>query len=133
MRKILFVLILLGGFYRIGFSYGRSGNLADPSFLNAGDTAIGLSVTISSTSATQVYSITTTSVVDREILIQNTDNDFEVFCGTHSSVSASSGNRFFLPVNGSFTSNGTYNIWCIGAAGAGSIEMLGVIEYDSKD
>ena len=74
MNKILCLLFLLGGLPSLAFSYGRSGDLADPTFLNSGDRAYGISVTMSSESATQVYYTTTTTVIDREILLQIPDD-----------------------------------------------------------
>ena len=133
MRHVLCLLLLLGGLSGFGFGYGRSGDLADPSFLNAGDTGAGISVSVSSTAVSQVYFTTTTPVVDREILLQNPNDTYLIYCGTHSAVSASAGSRFFIPSRGSFTTNGIYDIWCIGEAGASPIEMLGIIEFDGKD
>lgn len=70
----------------------------------------------------------------REILLQNTDTTFYVYCGTHSAVTASSGPRWALPpAPAALTTNANSSIYCIGASGAGSIEILGSIEYDSKD
>jgi len=70
VKKLFVLLLFLGGLSTLSFAYPRSGNMADPSFLDAGNTAFALSVALSSTSATQVYSTTTTAVVDREVLIQ---------------------------------------------------------------
>ena len=86
MKKLSCLLMLLGGIASLAFGYGRSGDLADPTFLNAGDTGVAISIAISSTSVVQVYSIDTTPVVDREIMIQNNSDNYEVICGTHSAI-----------------------------------------------
>ena len=134
MKRILFLLIfVIAAYAPFSFGYGRSGDLADPSFLNAGDSAIGLSVSVSSSSVVQVYDTSTLSVIAREVLLQNTNATYLIYCGTHTAVSATSGNRFFIPPRGSYTTNGAYSIWCTAQSGVATIELLGSVEYDSKD
>jgi hypothetical protein len=118
------------------FGYGRSGDLADSSFLTTGDEAMALSVSVDTTSAVQVYDSTNSGKWDRETLLQNTSTDYDIFCGTHSGVIAGSGPRFLLPKKpSSFTTNGRYDIYCIleTLAGSDTVDVIGVVEYDTKD
>lgn len=99
----------------------------------SGDTAEGVSVSISTTTVTRLY---TKATKHREILFQNSSSDYAVYCGTHSSVAADSGPRFFIPTKpGAVRTNGTYDIWCVGEGNevSGTIEVLGVVEWDSGD
>lgn len=99
---------------------------------NSGNRARGISVTVTSTTATQVFSSDDNA---REVLLQNTNSTFYVHCGSFSAVVASTGTpRWVLPPKPvSFTTNGTYSIYCIGEPGAGSIEIIGSKEFDLKD
>jgi hypothetical protein len=135
VKKIWLGLILAGAAHSLTFGYGRSGHLATPTFLNGGDTAEGISATISSSSATLVYDSTASGFEDREVLLQNTDSTYSVYCGTSTAITATTGNRFVLPPfpAGNLTTNGHYDIYCIGGAGAPSIEILGIKEYDLGD
>ena len=138
MRNLVGVITLMGLLITplIVFSYGRSGNLADPSFLTTGDEAIPFSVSISTASAVLVYNSSNSGFWDREILLQNTSLDYDVYCGTASTTLASSGPRFLLPKNPvGFTTNVHTDIYCIleETAGSNSVDIVGVVEYSTKD
>ncbi len=78
----------------------------------------------------------TQDVRDREIFLQNQSATYYIFCSTYTPVSATSGNRFALPpAPTGITTNGDYSINCIAdpAIGASTIEVIGIIERDSKD
>jgi len=128
----LWLVLLIGVSPSLSFAWGRLGHGANIVTQNSGDTGNGISVSVSSTSATKVY---TGAAKHREILLQNTNSTYVVYCGTHSAVTASSGPRWALwtKPSGNYTSNGTFSIWCIGESGAPSIEILGSVEYDAKD
>lgn len=134
MKKIWITLSIIGVISLSSsnsYSWPRLGQGANIVMQNSGDKASGISVTVSSTSATQVYS---TQNKHREILLQNTSSSYYVYCGTFSAVNASSGPRWMLPPKPTgFTTNGYYSIYCIGEPDATSIEIIGSAEYDSKD
>jgi len=136
MRTII-LMIVLGIISAVAYPYGRSGDLADPTFITTGDNAVCFSVTVDTSSPVQVYDSNSTGKWDREILIQNTSSTYDMYCSTSSTgFTASSGNRFLLPKNPSgFTTNGRYDIYCIleTSAGSGTADVTGVIEYDSRD
>ena len=135
MRSII-ILITSLMLFSPAYPYGRSGALADPSFLTTGDNAVCFSVAVDTSTPVLVYDSNSTGKWDREILIQNFSSTYEIMCGTHSGVSFSSGPRFLLPLNPTaFSTNGRYDIWCIlnPDAGSSSVEVGGVIEWDSKD
>lgn len=125
-------LLIIGAFYRVSWSWPRLGAAANLVTQNSGDKTQGISVTLSSTSATIVY---TGTPRHREVFLENTDSTFKVHCGTFSAVTASAGTpRWILPPSLiGFTTNATSSIWCIGEAGSGSIEVVGSYEFDSKD
>lgn len=99
---------------------------------NSGDKTQGISVVISSTTASLVY---TGQSKHREIFLQNTSESFVVDCGTFSTITSASGiPRWRLPkFPTSFTTNVTSSIWCIGEPTASSIEIIGSYEFDQKD
>lgn len=98
-------------------------------FFSSGDRAIPFRVAVTASSATLVY---TQDLRDREILFQNTDSTYKVYCGTHSAVEATGGPRFILPsYPTALTTNASYSIYCI--AESGTIEILGVVERDRRD
>lgn len=137
MKKFIIIcaLILLP---RVIFGYGRSGDLADPSFLTTGNEAVCISVSVGTTTPVITYSSTNTGYWDREILLQNTSTDYDVYCSTsNSGWTASSGKRFLLPKNPSgFWTNGRYDIYCLAESSAGGgtpVEIVGVVEYSKKD
>ena len=117
-------------------AYGRSGNLADPVFLNTGTESMGLTVTLSTSSASLTYDASTSGYTDREVMLQNTSSDYTVYCGTFSTVAATYGNRWMLPpFPVSFTTNTAEDIYCIvdNDAGSTTVEVLGRVEFDPKD
>jgi hypothetical protein len=106
---------------------------SQPVTQSSGDKGIPFSVLVGTSTTVRLY---TADVRDREIFFQNTDSTYYVYCSTFTPVSASSGNRFALPPKPvGITTNATYNINCIAESSAGSatIEIIGVIERDSKD
>lgn len=131
MKKIWLSFLLIGVLSSLAYAWPRLGAGAQAVTQNSGNKTRGISVTVSSTTATQVY---TGVEYHREVLLQNTDSSYYVFCGTHSAVIASSGPRWMLPPKPTgFTTNATSSIYCIGEAGAGQIEIIGSAEYDYKD
>lgn len=134
MKKYYCAIVLLFC-SAIVYSYGRSGDLADPSFLTTGDEALCFSVSVDTSTPVLVYDSNSTGKWDREILLQNTSSDYDIWCGTFSAVSSTS-DRFLLPKKPSgFTTNGRYDIYCIVEPSAGSttIDVTGVVEFDSRD
>ena len=134
--EIALLLILLCASKGLTSGYGRSGSLADPSFRNDGGVIEPFTVIVDTAFPTQVYDSYMTGYTDRSILLQNTNSSFDIFCGTHPYVSATSGPRFRLPPNpDAFSTHGIYDLYCIASPLAGSslIEILGVITYDTKD
>lgn len=111
--------------------FGQNAQLVTP---NAGNKAKCFSVTLTTASATQLF---TASDNYREILLQNTDSTYYVHCSTFSGFAATSTTpRFLLPPKPTgFTTNGNYNIYCIAEPSAGSttIEVLGLIEFNVPD
>ena len=101
---------------------------------NSGNKARGISVVVSSATATQVFSSDDNI---REVFLQNTSEAYNVHCGTFSTVTATVGvKRWILPkFPVGYTNNGTYSIYCIAESSAGgtTIEIVGSAEYDSKD
>lgn len=135
MKKLWTITALIGfigAFYNLGWSWPRLGQGANITFQNSGNRASGISVTVSSTSATQVYS---SNENHREILLQNTSESYSIHCGTFSAVTATSGiKRWILPkFPTAFATNGYYSIYCIVEPGGSSVEIVGSAEYDSKD
>ncbi len=131
IRYLLTLFLIIGApFYLYGWP--RLGQGAHAVTQNSGDKVAGISVTVSSTSATNVY---LGVAKHREVLLQNTDSTYYVHCGSFSAVTATSGvPRWLLPPKPTgFTTNATGNIYCIGEPGAGSIEILGSYEFDQKD
>lgn len=133
--RILFLFlffILSAPFYL--YSWPRLSGGATIVTQNSGDRAGGLSVTVSTVSATLIY---TGVPYHREVLIQNTSTNYYVVCGTFSTVMDTAGMpRWLLPPKPTgFTTNGTYSIYCVAesSAGANTIELLGSYEYDNKD
>lgn len=134
--RTLILLLSLGMMSASAYPYGRSGNLADPSFLTTGDSAVAFSVTVDSSAPVLVYDSNSTGKWDREILIQNTSTSYDIYCGTFSAMSASSGPRFLLPKNpSSLTTNVRADFYCIAepSAGATTIDVIGLIEFSTKD
>jgi hypothetical protein len=133
--KITWIAIfLIGVSANLLRAWPRLGSAANIVTQNAGDKAKGISVTISTNSATLVY---TGVNYYREVLLQNTSDDYYIHCGTFSAVTATAGSpRWLLPPRPTgFTTNGTYSIYCIvdPAAGSTTIEINGSIEFDDKD
>ena len=117
-------------------SYGRSGDLADPSFLTTGNEAIAFSVEVDTASAVLVYDSSNSGYWDREILLQNTSTDYDIYCGTASTTLAGSGPRFLLPKNpAGFTSQVHTDFYCVleESAGSNTVDVVGVIEFCTKD
>jgi len=135
MRGFCVCLWLISSFPVLLFAYGRSGDLADPVFLHTGTEVMGLSVSVGTITPTIVYDSNNSGYVDREILLQNNSDDYFVFCGTHTTFTESSGNRWLLPKRpGSFTTNAWTDIYCLGeSAAGGDVEVIGSVEYDPKD
>lgn len=134
MRQLLYLIPF--AIIAMAYPYGRSGDLADPVFLTTGDKAECFSVSVNASTPVLVYDSNSTGKWDREILLQNTGSDYDIYCGTFSTVSASSGPRFLLPKNPSgFTTNVRTDIYCIleASAGASTVDVVGVIEFDERD
>lgn len=134
MKKVWLSFLLIGVASSLSSrieAWPRLGQGAQAVTQNSGNKTKGISVTVSSTSVTQVYSGVE---YHREVFLQNTDSTYYIFCGTHSLVSATSGPRWMLPPKPTaFTTNATSSIYCISEAGSSSIEILGSQEYDYKD
>lgn len=129
--KIFYGLAISIAFLSTVQAWSRLGNGATVVTQNSGDRTSGISVTIDAISATQVYSA---NPKDREILLQNTDSTYYVYCGTFSAVTATTGKRWILPPKpAALTTNANSSVYCIAESGASSIEILGSVEYDSKD
>ena len=112
------------------WSWGRAARHSQPTFLSSGNRGAAFSVTVTTNAAVLAY---TADEDDREILFQNTDGTYYIYCGTHSAVATSSGARFYIPPKpGGLSTNGTYNIYCI-ADSTGSIELIGIRENDTRD
>lgn len=104
-----------------------------PIFQDSGDTASAFAVNVGTTTPVKIY---TSDRRHREVLIQNTSEDYKVYLGTHSAVSATSGSRAVIPTfPTAFVTNGIADIWAIAesAAGADGVDVVGWIEYDSRD
>jgi hypothetical protein len=136
MKSILITILSLMAL-SIAYPYGRSGDLADPSFLTTGDQAICFSVSVDTSTPVLVYDSNSTGKWDREVLLQNTSSTYDIYCSTSGTgFTATSGPRFLLPKNPSgFTTNNRGDIWCLVESGAGSttIDVVGIIEYSLKD
>lgn len=134
MRKIWVSLLVIGVFANPLRAWPRLGSAANIVTQNAGDKANGISVTITTGTATLVYSGV---AKHREVLLQNTNSTYYVYCGTFSAVTTLAGSPHWIlpPKPTGFTTNGTYSIYCLSeaAAGATSIEIIGSAEFDSKD
>ena len=133
-------LILLAVFFAVPCGaeggYGRSGVLAQPEFRDTGNFHEPFSVTVDSASAVQVYDSFFTGYTDRSVMIQNTSETFNVYCGTHPDVMGDSGPRWTISNSpDQFITNGIYDIYCIAdpIVDSAQIELLGVINYDTKD
>lgn len=130
MKKIWVSFLFIGVLSNLQ-AWPRFGNAAQSVTQNAGNKTLGISVTISSSVATQVY---TGVEYHREILLENTNSTYLVYCGTSSAITASIGPRWYLgPKPSGFTTNATSNIYCIGEAGSPAIEVIGSREFDYKD
>lgn len=129
-KKLLFFLFALLPF--TAHAWFRLGVGATPTFLNTGETAQGISVTISSVTASLLY---LGNRNDREILLQNSSSLYSIYIGTFSSVKYNSGPRVKIPANSSFVTDNTNSLYGIvdSTAGASTVEVLGWVEYDLKD
>jgi len=133
IKAAIFVLFIGSA---IAYGFSRSGDLAHPSFRNQANKADAFSVELATFAATNVYEPYNTGVdYDRTIRIQNPDLDFDIICGTHPFVSATSGPRFFIPAQTTFVTNGSYDIWCVAPEGSigKTINAIGVVEYETND
>lgn len=128
LRKSL-ILIAFLSYPVVAMARPRIGVGVAPTYTDNGDRAHGFSVNVTSGTAKLVYS---GSDADRETMFQNTDATYKVYCGTFSTVSATTGNRWLLRASGDYTTNGTYNVYCVAESGLGSgtIELLGNSEYN---
>lgn len=135
--RILIAFLSIALFYSIAYPYGRSGDLADPSFLTTGDMAEGISVSVGTTTPVLVYDSNNTGKWDREILLQNTSTSYDIYCSTsNSGFTATSGPRWLLPKNPTaYWSNTRSDIWCLAEPSAGSteIDVVGEVNFDSRD
>lgn len=134
MKKVWLPFLLIGAISSLPVilrAWPRLGSAANIVTQNSGDKTAGISVTIDGISAVQVYS---TNPKHREILLQNTDSTYYVYCATYSAITATSGFRWLLPPKpAALTTNANSSIYCIADPAASSIEILGSIEFDSKD
>ncbi len=135
MKKICLTLLIGALTLSADSSYCwfRLGNSATAIYKNDGDKGIPFAVSIGTTTPVKVYS---SDARDREILIQSESTTYYLYCSTYSTVSSSSGNRFWVPPKpGSLTTNSTYSLWCIleSAAGSSVISVLGSVDRDAKD
>lgn len=134
MKRIWLSFLLIGALSKLPSlveAWPRLGAGAQAVTQNSGDRTSGISVMVDDVSATQVYSA---NPKHREILLQNTDSTYYVYCGTSSAVVATSGPRWLLPPKpAALTTNANSSIYCVAESGGSSIEILGSIEYDSKD
>jgi len=139
IHRLCATLFFILTFVPICQSYGRSGDLADPSFLTTGNEAICLSVSIGTSTPVLTYNSTNSGFWDREILLQNSSTDWDVYCstsGANTGWTASSGPRFLLPKNPTgFTTQVRTDFYCIleSAAGAATVDVVGIVEFDLKD
>jgi hypothetical protein len=130
LKKIWVSFLFIGVLSNLQ-AWPRLGSGAQPVTQNAGNKTLGISVNVTSTTVIQVY---TGVEYHREIFLENTNSTYLVYCGTSSSITATSGPRWYLsPKPSGFTTNATSNIYCIGEVGAPSIEVLGSREFDYKD
>lgn len=130
MKKIWLSFLLIGVLSNLR-AWPRFGSGAQPVTQNAGNKTLAISVTVTSSTVIQVYN---GIEYHREIFLENTNSTYLVYCSTFSGMSASSGPRWYLsPKPSGFTTNATSSIFCIGEAGAPSIEVLGSREYDFRD
>ena len=132
MKWLSLFLIPLGVFTGFCLSWPREGFNTKPVFQHTGDRGFPFTVSVGTTTPVRLY---TSEARDREILFQSTSATYYIYCGTHSAVSATSGTRFWIPPKPSalFT-NAYYNLWCISeSAAAGAVELIGVVDRDSKD
>lgn len=106
------------------------GQSADPVFINTGTNATGISVTVSSTTPSLVYSA---DLNDREILLQNTSSTFTVWIGTSTGFTATSGPRMKLRASQDVTTDCTTNLYVIVDTAGTATEITGWVEYDPKD
>lgn len=131
--KILYGLAISIALFSIAEAWPRLGVGATPVTQSNGDKGIPFSVMVGTTTTVRVY---TRDERDREILFQNTSSDYYIHCATYTPVVISAGSpRFMLPPKPTGVStNATYSINCLAEPGAGGeIEVIGVVERDSKD
>jgi hypothetical protein len=130
MRRLLAVILLVGLPVAAIWGSPRLGNYVDTVTINNGDTAVGLSVAVGTTTPALVY---TANRRHREILIQNVST-YTLYLGTSTSLSASSGPRAAVLSNTSFTTNATTSIYGLYEPSAGTGDtVIGWVEYDSGD
>lgn len=127
---LLFFLLLIPASLK---AWPRLGEGASPVFQSSGDKGVPFTVNVNTTTATRVY---TQNTNDREIMFQNTNSSYYVYCGSHSAVVASSGPRFFIPPKpSSVSTNAAFSLYCIveSGFGSGNLELIGIAERDLRD
>lgn len=133
-------LVLIAGLALVAPSFGweRLQNGASPQFLNTGDSARGLNVSVGTTTPVAVYTPTMSArtpsrPLDRRIIIQNFTN-YTLYLATSTAFTATTGPRWVVVSSGSFTTDDTATIYGLYEPSAGaSKEVNGRVEYDSKD
>lgn len=135
IKNVFFIFIIFTPV--VLFSAGVKTDFSIYTSQQSGDTGVPFSVTVSTSQITHLYDPTDSGLVDREILFQNVSEDYVIVCSTSSTgFTFTSGNRFLLPkFPTGFTTNGVYDVWCLAdpAAGGSGVEVVGVVENDSKD
>jgi len=132
MKKLLIILGLILIIPALLWAKPKIGYGVHAQYTNTGDSAQGVSVDVGTTTVVKVY---TSDADHREIALQNVTG-FDLYCSTSSSgFSATTGPRWTVPANTSFITHCTQDMHCIyeSAAGAGTQELIGRIEFDSKD
>lgn len=128
IKKIISIVVILL-VAKLAFAWPRLGQGATPVFQNSGTYAKGVSVILSSTTATVIY---TRDDNDREILLQN-NGAYAVYIGTFSALTATSGPRIKLLPTFNYMTNNTATLYGIVEVNGADSEIIGIIEYDAKD
>ena len=136
MKKlIVFCSVLIIGVGLLS-ARGREGYKIKGTFVDDGDTRETYTVLVGTTTPIQIYFSTwTQSINHRNLLFQNDSADYRVYIGTHANVAFDSGDRWFIPAGGSWTTQSKDDTWAIfhSDLGASTEEVFGFFERDTKD
>lgn len=137
MRKFLLMVLLMGGGVVWGIQRGAVQRV-EPTFLDTGNAHRGFTVQVGSTTPILVYSPQAGSLgnyptADRKFVLQNFKTAFVLFCGTSTSFTATSGNRWVVQSSSTYETTTLANTYCLYDVGGSTREVIGRVEYDTAD